>query len=57
MESTTEYSAVTVAHASSNAQFEEVLSIHAFVSMNKINGFVLVSWTRFFATFTTSRLF
>ena len=33
MENTTEYSAVTVVHAFSNARFEEVLSIHAYVSM------------------------
>ena len=57
MESTTEYSAVTVAHASSNAQFEEVLSTHAYVSMNKFIGFVSASWTQFLATFTTLRLF
>ena len=57
MESTTEYSAVAVAHASSNAQFEEVLSTHAYVSMNKFNGFVSASWTQFLAIFTTLRLF
>ena len=45
MENTTEYSAVTAVHASSNAQFEEVLSIHAYVSMNKLNVFFYGPWT------------
>ena len=35
MESTMECSAVTAAPASSNDQFEEALSIRAYVSMNK----------------------